>query len=106
TKIFTRSLIYRYLKLILKIKEQGFKIAIPCLFYYLLGRKYKILKGKLRYYKYTRRNYSYDATTSIIYDRKFFILLVFFILIVLIINRLLFKANKLERKKEIKKLLF
>ncbi|KAK1461854.1 hypothetical protein CCUS01_01444, partial [Colletotrichum cuscutae] len=75
-KISARSLIYRYLKLIFKIKEQGFKIVIPYSFCYLSGRKYKILEGKLRYYKYTRRSRSYDATTSTIYDRKFFFLLI------------------------------
>ncbi|KAK1471000.1 hypothetical protein CCUS01_06114, partial [Colletotrichum cuscutae] len=71
TKISARFLIYRYLKLIFKIKERGFKIVIPYLFYYLLGRRYKILEGKLRYYKYTRYSRSYDATTNTIYDYKF-----------------------------------
>ncbi|KAK1461855.1 hypothetical protein CCUS01_01445, partial [Colletotrichum cuscutae] len=69
-KIFTRFLIYYRLKLALKIKERGFKIAIPYSFYRLLGRRYKILEGKLRYYECIYRSRSYDATISTIYDRK------------------------------------
>ncbi|KAK1461858.1 hypothetical protein CCUS01_01448, partial [Colletotrichum cuscutae] len=111
TKIFTRSLIYRYLKLVFKIKERGFKIVIPYLFYYLSGQRYKILEGKLRYYKCTRYSRSYDVTTSTIYNYKFFFfffsfLLVFFILIILVVDRFLFKANKLKYKKEVEKLFF
>ncbi|KAI3533294.1 hypothetical protein CSPX01_12831, partial [Colletotrichum filicis] len=72
TKIFIKFLIYYYLKLTLKIKERGFKIIILYLFYYLSGRRYKILEGKLRYYKYTYRSRSYNVITSIIYNYKFF----------------------------------
>ncbi|KAK1480144.1 hypothetical protein CCUS01_00700, partial [Colletotrichum cuscutae] len=60
-----------YLKLIFKIIERGFKIAIPCSFYYLLGRRYKILKSKSRYYKYIRRGRSYNIITNTIYNYKF-----------------------------------
>ncbi|KAI3546414.1 hypothetical protein CSPX01_04493, partial [Colletotrichum filicis] len=72
TKIFARFLIYYYLKLIFKIKERGFKIVIPYLFYYLSGQRYKILEGKLKYYKYTRRSRFYNVTINTIYDYKFF----------------------------------
>ncbi|KAK1499368.1 hypothetical protein CCUS01_00092, partial [Colletotrichum cuscutae] len=76
TKIFTKSLIYRYLKLIFKIKERGFEIIILYSFYYLLGRRYKILKRKLKYYKYIYRSRSYNATTSTIYNYIFFLFLI------------------------------
>ncbi|KAK1491606.1 hypothetical protein CCUS01_14220, partial [Colletotrichum cuscutae] len=72
-KISARSLIYYYLKLALEIKERGFKIVILYSFCYLSGRRYKILEGKLRYYKYTRRSRSYDATISTIFNYKFFL---------------------------------
>ncbi|KAK1464520.1 hypothetical protein CCUS01_08095, partial [Colletotrichum cuscutae] len=75
TKISARFLIYYYLKLALKIKERGFEIIILYSFYYLSGRKYKILESKLKYYKYIRRSRSYDATISTIYDYKFFFFL-------------------------------
>ncbi|UQC87823.1 uncharacterized protein CLUP02_13344, partial [Colletotrichum lupini] len=65
-KIFIKSLIYYSLKLICKIKERGFEIEILYLFYYSLGRKYKILKGKLKYYKYIRRSRFYNTIISII----------------------------------------
>ncbi|KAK1467619.1 hypothetical protein CCUS01_07150, partial [Colletotrichum cuscutae] len=74
TKISVRSLIYYYLKLLFRIKERGFKVIILYSFYYLLGRRYKILKGKLKYYKCIRRNRSYNTIISTIYDRKFFFL--------------------------------
>ncbi|KAK1499399.1 hypothetical protein CCUS01_00123, partial [Colletotrichum cuscutae] len=76
TKIFTRSSIYRYLKLAFKIKERGFEIVILYSFYYLLERRYKILKRKLKYYKYIRRSRSYNATTSTIYNYIFLLLLI------------------------------
>ncbi|KAK1460468.1 hypothetical protein CCUS01_08986, partial [Colletotrichum cuscutae] len=72
TKISAKLLIYYYLILIFKIKERGFKIVILYLFYYLSGRRYKILENKLKYYKYIRYSRSYDATTSTIYDYKSF----------------------------------
>ncbi|UQC82917.1 uncharacterized protein CLUP02_08407, partial [Colletotrichum lupini] len=69
------------LKLTLKIKERGFEIEILYLFYCSLGRKYKILKGKLRYYKYIRYNRSYNITINTIYDYKFlsFFISIFYI---------------------------
>ncbi|KAK1545204.1 hypothetical protein CPAR01_02706, partial [Colletotrichum paranaense] len=75
TKIFTKSSIYRRLKLTFKIKERGFKIIIPYSFYHLSGQRYKILESKLRYYKYIHHNRSYNTTTSTIYDYKFFFFL-------------------------------
>ncbi|KAK1480166.1 hypothetical protein CCUS01_00723, partial [Colletotrichum cuscutae] len=75
TKIFARSLIYCRLKLILEIKERGFEIVILYSFYRLSGRRYKILEGKLKYYKYIRRSRFYNATISIIYNYKFVLFL-------------------------------
>ncbi|KAK1472372.1 hypothetical protein CCUS01_05756, partial [Colletotrichum cuscutae] len=64
------------LKFIFKIKEQGFEIVILYLFYYLSGRRYKILKGKSKCYKYIRYSRSYNITTSTIYNYKFFFFIV------------------------------